>query len=106
MRNGRTGRYGKEATMAGNARIEKISLALTAGLLAVACTTHSEPEGPAPVALTPGSIDTLIGARDTVPPSAAALTSGGKSGWGRGVSGARQKPRRAAPPAYRRCHPP
>jgi len=70
--------------MAGHARIEKISLALTAGLLAVACTTHSEPEVPASVALTPGSIDTLIGAGDTVRLSAAALTSGGKTV--RGVS--------------------
>src|SRR2546422_2517766 len=84
MRKGPTGRFGKEATMAGHARIEKISLALTAGLLAVACTTHSEPEVPASVALTPGSIDTLIGAGDTVRLSAAALTSGGKTV--RGVS--------------------
>src|SRR2546429_10025139 len=83
MRKGPTGRFGKEATMAGHARIEKISLALTAGLLAVACTTHSEPEVPASVALTPGSIDTLIGAGDTGRLSAAALTSGGQNPLGR-----------------------
>src|SRR2546427_11068524 len=95
MRKGPTGRFGKEATMAGHARIEKISLALTAGLLAVACTTHSEPEGPASVALTPGSIDTLIGAGDTVRLSAAALTSGGKDLSGGAFPGGQQYPRRA-----------
>src|SRR2546425_9321594 len=92
MRKGPTGRFGKEATMAGHARIEKISLALTAGLLAVACTTHSEPEVPASVALTPGSIDTLIGAGDTVRLSAAALTSGGKTGRGVSFTGASKNP--------------
>src|SRR2546425_13146190 len=93
MRKGPTGRFGKEATMAGHARIEKISLALTAGLLAGACTTHSEPEVPASVALTPGSIDSLIGAGDTVRLSAAALTSGGKNVPGLSVRGAIQNTR-------------
>src|SRR2546427_12697942 len=93
MRKGPTGRFGKEATMAGHARIEKISLALTAGLLAVACTTHSEPEVPASVALTPGSIDTLIGAGDTVRLSAAALTRGGKTVPGVSFTRTRNKPR-------------